>query len=286
MTDESAAAWCEVGEVELSKLVEPRLQLHWALQTVMVFADSALERLPDDSQSNFEWRDDFEALVGRQRPDGLAAGLRIADMTLLVFDGSGAIAEGVSLERRTLDGAMAWLEETVEALTDARPGRAIHIRDYEMPAHPVADGAVFEIEDPTAYAELGLWFADGNLVLHRLEPSGEGWGEVRCWPHHFDLGTLTQISPPLKSIGVGLSPGDYSYPEPYFYVNPYGLEDPPQDPPSLEHGGHWHTEGWFGAVLTATSILEGREDSQEKSVASFLHSGVRASEELLEASGA
>ena len=285
MTDESAAAWCEVGEIDLPKLVEPRLQLHWALQAVMAFADSALEALPDDSQSNLEWRDDFEALVGRRRPDGLAAGLRIPDMTLLVFDGSGAIAEGVSFERRTLDGALAWLEETVEALTGARPEQPIRIRDYEMPAHPVADGAVFEIEDPAAYAEIGLWFANGNLVLQRLEPRGAGWGELRCWPHHFDLGTVTTLSAPSKSIGTGFSPGDHWYPKPYFYVNPYGLENLPEDLPPLASGGRWHTDGWLGAVLTATSILDGPDESQERRAAGFLAEAIRAAEKLLTASG-
>jgi hypothetical protein len=270
MTDESAAAWCEVGEVELPKLVEPRLQLHWALQTAMAFADSALEALPDDSQSNFEWRDDFEALVGRRRPDGLAAGLRIPDMTLLVFDGSGAIAEGVSLERRTLHGTLAWLEETVE---------------YEMPAHPVADGAVFEIEDPATYAEIGLWFANGHLVLQRLEPRGAGWAELRCWPHHFDLGTVAELSAPSKSIGAGFSPGDHWYAEPYFYVNPYGLENLSEDLPPLASGGRWQTDGWFGAVLTATSILDGPDESQAGTAADFFAEAIRAAEKLLTTSG-
>ena len=60
--------------------------------------------------------------------------------------------------------------------------------------------------------------------------------------------------PNARTIGVGVSPGDQYYAQPYAYVTPWPrfdgdkLPDPP--PP-----GHWHTEGFFGAVLTGDDIL-------------------------------
>jgi hypothetical protein len=50
--------------------------------------------------------------------------------------------------------------------------------------------------------------------------------EVRCWPHHFDLGSLIVVETSAdgeltKSIGIGLSPGDEAHAEPYFYVSPF-----------------------------------------------------------------
>jgi hypothetical protein len=278
--------WRTVGEIDPRTLVEARIQLHWAVQPVMTFADSALVRLPDDSQANLGWRDDFEAMVGRQRPDGLSAGLRIPDMTLLVFDREGSIAEGLSLEGQTIDSAVSWLEEVVAVRTSVPIERPIRIRDYEMPEHPVADGAAFLLNCPPAFAELARWIANGNLVLKELASSDEGWAEVRSWPHHFDLGTIISLestgdASSGRSIGVGLSPGDTSYPEPYFYVNPYGLADPPADGPALESGGRWHTDGWFGAVLTATAIVANPGGSQESAVSSFLRGAVDAARCLM-----
>ena len=275
------SVWRTVGENDPRKLVEARIQLHWAVQPVMAFADCVLERLPDDSQSNIGWRGDLEALVGRQRPDGLSAGLRIPDMTLMVFDEGGAITESVSLEGQTIDSAVSWLEEVVEARTGGPPERPIRIRDYEMPEHPVATGAVFDVDGPPAFAELARWFANANLALMELTSSAEGWAEVRCWPHHFDLGTLISLessgnASSGRSIGAGLSPGDNSYSEPYFYVNPYGLAQVPEERPLLDSGGHWHTEGWFGAVLTAQSILAFPEELRESAASSFLRGAVDA----------
>jgi hypothetical protein len=286
MDREIKPVWNTVGEIDPRDLVEARLQLHWAVQPVMAFADSALERLPDDSQANLGWRDDLEALCGRQRPDGLSAGLRIPDMTLLVFDEGGATADSISLERQTIDSAVSWIEEVVAARSGGPPERPIRIRDYEMPEHPVAEGAAFALDCPPAFAELARWFANGDLVLRELTSSDRGWAEVRCWPHHFDLGTVISLessgdASSGRSIGVGLSPGDAWYPEPYFYVNPYGLADQPADGPALESGGRWHTDGWFGAVLSATCILEISEDSRESAVSSFLRGAVDAARNLL-----
>jgi len=268
-----------LGEVEPKELTDVRLQLHWAVQPVMAFADCALERRDDDSQSNLGWRDDLDALVGRQRPDGLAAGLRVPDMTLLVID-RGGIAYGRSLEGLTIAEVVSWLEEKAVTLTGRQFQDPIRIRGYDMPAHPVATGARFTIEQGRAIADLGRWFGNGNLALNELVSTGEGWSEVRCWPHHFDLGTLVALGPSGRSIGAGMSPGDGWYEEPYFYVNPYGLAEVPATPPSLPSGGHWHVEGWFGAVLTATALLAVREDAQQSALTSFLREAVAGARDL------
>ena len=209
-------------------------------------------------------------------------------MTLMVFDEGSAIAESVSLDGQTIDSAVSWLEEVVAARSGGPQQRSIRLRDYEMLEHPVAEGAAFVPDDPPAFAGLARWFANGNLVLKELTSSDRGWAEVRCWPHHFDLGTIISLessgdASSGRSIGVGLSPGDTSYPEPYFYVNPYGLADPPADGPALESGGCWHTDGWFGAVLTATTIVANPRGSQESAVLSFLSSAVDAERNLLTA---
>lgn len=51
-----------------------------------------------------------------------------------------------------------------------------------------------------------------------------------------------------------MSPGDASYDQPYFYVNPW--PHPPADrlPPAIPPG-HRHTEGFIGSVATGTELL-------------------------------
>jgi hypothetical protein len=84
---------------------------------------------------------------------------------------------------------------------------------------------------------------------------------VRGWPHHFDLAALHVLDPEkdpeeARSVGAGLSPGDESYAEPYFYVSPWPAPEPAALP-ALPGGAHWHTDGFTSAVLSSSAIVDG-----------------------------
>ena len=82
---------------------------------------------------------------------------------------------------------------------------------------------------------------------------------MRCWPQHFDIAFLVALEegPPesARSIGIGVSPGDGYYAQPYLYVSPYPRPDT-ENLPALPQGGRWHTKDFFGAVATGMDLLE------------------------------
>jgi hypothetical protein len=96
---------------------------------------------------------------------------------------------------------------------------------------------------------------------------------VRCWPHHFDIAILLTVAPG-KTVGLGLSPGDSSYAEPYWYVTPYPYPKNPELPP-LPEGGRWHTEGFFAAVLRGSDLLAGDPGTQRQRSESFLRAALQ-----------
>ena len=108
---------------------------------------------------------------------------------------------------------------------------------------------------------------------------------MRCWPHHFDIATLTTVSPD-RTVGVGLEPGDVYYDEPYFYVNMRPV--PPVDAltATLAGGGIWHTHEWIGAVLPGSHLAAGstRRELREQ-VDAFLDSAVAACRALVARDG-
>jgi len=57
-----------------------------------------------------------------------------------------------------------------------------------------------------------------------------------------------------RGVGVGLSPGDDAYNQPYFYINPWPHLDP-STLPDLPMPGHWHTSGFTGAIATGQEVL-------------------------------
>ena len=171
-------------------------------------------------------------MIGAISPSGIAIGVDVEAFAIIGFD---ARRRDVSfpLAGKTLAQALLW--------ADGRYGtpRGAHLRDYDLPVSPLRTGARFA-GYPEQLAALSRWYQLGYEVLTAVAPATG----IRIWPHHFDLGAI------VDGVGVGLSPGDGYYAEPYFYVTPRtGDTRVPQLP-----SGRWRTEEWSGAVLTATEV--------------------------------
>ena len=125
---------------------------------------------------------------------------------------------------------------------------------YEVPVRP--------LRKLPELAALARWFEAAAEVLEAVRAKTAslrpGPSPVRLWPHHFDIAVLVSLdegsAESARSIGVGVSPGDASYAQPYAYVSPYPAPEAPRLP-ALPPGGHWHTQDFFAAVATADALL-------------------------------
>ncbi|RMF07487.1 MAG: hypothetical protein D6762_07415 [Candidatus Neomarinimicrobiota bacterium] len=262
--------WKPVQKIDPVRLVQVRKQTHWATQIVSAVADACLDHQTDDSHTNLGWRADLEALVGRKMPQGYQLGLRIPSLNIILLDSFGKEIAALPLSGKTIEEAFHWIRGTVERLLQQKMEKTPAVREYELPDHPVGTGAPFDRSDPEALQQLANWFHNGFSLLNALVEWEEDTTEVRCWPHHFDIGVLLSMGVPYDfstSIGMGLSPGDGTYEEPYWYVNPYPRPQP-EPKQKLPSGGFWHREGWFGAVLRGSKIWN-RSDQEER-VRAFL----------------
>jgi hypothetical protein len=263
-------SWEPLGVVAPRALVEARLVLHWAAQLVAAAGAALAPARADDSHTALSWDGRRRALVGVRLGEGAAA-LRLEDLTLLVVDGAEDLAL-FELAGQTRAAALDWL--------GARLGSGpLPAYPHEAPAHAVAKGAPFA-PVPDGQAELARWYGNAARLLAPIADPATGAGPLLTWPHHFDLATLLALgSGATKTIGVGLSPGDGSYPEPYFYVSPWPYPAERRGPP-LPAGGHWHVEGWFGAVLPGTELTSAGAAGEARARA-FLDEAVAASRGLL-----
>jgi hypothetical protein len=105
---------------------------------------------------------------------------------------------------------------------------------------------------------------------------------VRCWPHHFDVATLVELeaghAESARSIGVGFSPGDESYAQPYWYVSPWPRPDP-ATLPQAPMPGHWHTQGFTALVATGDDIVKLAD--RRRDTAAFITQAIEMSRALL-----
>ncbi len=281
--------WHALGAVVSRQLSPARLELHWAAQVVAAAAERLADKRPDDSHTSLSWQPERESLVSEDL-NGRRLGLRLRDATLQVVSEDIFVESEFALPGRTLDEAMVWARSSLgvsEPLT--RLG-------YEMPEHALASGEHFSLGLDAPSTELALWYDNAYAALTAVAAREPEASSVRCWPHHFDIATLlvlekhddpekTTLRNPrrgMKSIGVGMTPGDGSYAEPYFYVTPWPYPKDVAALPELPASGIWHTDGWVGAILTGTALTAVRDaGAQEQRVNEFLRQATQACRNLL-----
>ncbi|HUQ82503.1 MAG TPA: hypothetical protein VM076_15245 [Gemmatimonadaceae bacterium] len=206
-------------------------------------------------------------------------GVRVNDLTLLLLDADLRAVESFALGGKTSADGNVWLTN-VAAESGLDRSRLTFRKHYTIPAHPVAEGAAFSRDIHNDLAELTRYSSNASTVLEDLARNTPAASQVRTWPHHFDIATLIEVpsvTDARRTIGVGHSPGDDSYAEPYWYVGPYPYPPVDQLPPLA--AGHWHTKGWVGAALPATEYV--RNADQRATVLAFIDSAVAGCRVLL-----
>ncbi len=260
--------WRPLRGIEPRRLSAARLHAHYAVQWLARAARAYVPARPDDSHTNLGWDDALDGFATHPLKNDIRLGLNIARLELVMLGGPSAPAFGLTGHADA--AARRWLGEHLTPIgLDA--GKLDAPAPYQIPEHAVARGAAYDAAGlADARAELAAWFANANRTLDgvRAAMSGHGFAAsaVRCWPHHFDIATLALLDASgadhARSVNAGMSPGDASYDEPYFYVSPYPYPDAAKLPP-LPSLGHWHTQGFTAAIVPASHILTARNRMAE-----------------------
>ncbi len=281
------SSWQTLGAVPVADLVDAKVQLHWAAQIVSAFGNALLQPKPDDSQSNLGWIDSCGALCSHPTSDGWSVGLRLADLTLLFLTPNNSIQTEFKCNGQTLQQALEWLTVTYRKSSTEEAPKSFALREYDMPPHPVGRNAIFQLSPVVPFQEFHYWYGNAHQVIHAVTEKWKEASPIRCWPHFFDIATLVSLplhqnSGSTGTVGCGMSPGDASYAEPYFYVTVWPYPEK-ETLPALTVG-KWHTEGFVAAVLTASDLIaNGQTETQAERVHQFFQ---KSSELAFDALGA
>ncbi|MEM9065655.1 MAG: hypothetical protein AAGB51_09225 [Planctomycetota bacterium] len=212
-------------------LTEAWRRSHFAAQAAAEVGKSWGEPKDDDSHSSSAWDDAASALVWRT--PRIACRLSLGDLTIdLAGDGGEREipASGLRLSQLTDQVRNAATEIGGPPAQEALPAP-------DLPAHPLATGAMFE-SPSEADAALEAMYRFTGLLLDRAAGAMPGCEPVRCWPHHFDIAMLGVLArngsgAMTRTVGLGLTPPD-----------------------ALSERGYWYVSPWSAAPLNAQSIAE------------------------------
>ncbi|MGI9480253.1 MAG: hypothetical protein ACR2PI_26370 [Hyphomicrobiaceae bacterium] len=244
-------------------LAAARAIAHLAVQLLTRAARANLPAAADDSHSNLGWDPELSGFLSQPLlADGtkIHIGATLDPLRLIIVEENQLTAE-LGLDGRSENDASTWLDAHLGTLR-LNPATGATL-PYDLPAD-VASISVFDVKgQQPALAALSGWYGIAHEALTsfaaRIANLSPGPSPVRCWPHHFDIATYVSLeigdAETARGIGVGLSPGDESYDQPYLYINPWPHLHA-NVLPDLPRPGHWHTQGFVGAIATADAILD------------------------------
>jgi hypothetical protein len=281
------ADWQIVGNIGAPELERSRVQLHSAAQLVAAVGKALAHPEPDDSHTSLEWNSERNSFAGvKVSYPALQAWLEVLTLTFVVAGSDGA--KRLELNGHTLGEAFQWLRTTLQE-QGGEAARLNNVGDRsQLPDGVFGAADKFNAVDRAGFAEWSRQYGNADLLLREVKAMEPGFSAIRVWPHHFDiatLGTLSQGKDAQKTIGAGLSPGDSSYNEPYWYVTPWPYPDAKNLAP-LDGAGTWHTQGWVGAVLPTSRIVRENSAEQQTQVRKFLQSAIRICGDLLQKTAA
>ncbi|MEL6810562.1 MAG: hypothetical protein AAFP76_04450 [Bacteroidota bacterium] len=227
--------------------------MHFAAQYLAAVGISFLEKKEDDSHTNLglnveEGR--LETHLLSDMGDTLSLDYQNFSLVWSSFDGSASLRlEGTSHEE-----VLAWINKVSQKV----PGKEYQFQlHYELP-YEMGKRFRFGPVDGTELERLLQIRVLAQFALERALKDHSMTSSIRIWPHHFDTGSLSSLSPDSDvSIGMGLAIPDPIKDQHYFYVGGYRGHTPvnvSQFDPLTQ--GEWISEGFMGAVLPANNLDE------------------------------
>jgi hypothetical protein len=268
----TAPDWRPFEKVDYARLRDARLQAHHAVQWLARAARAYVPAKPDDSHTSLFWDEGFNGFA-TYKMQGARLGLKLFPLSFVILEGKEALpTRFLGIDGHKEADLRVWLGEELGAFDlDARA--LDKPPPYRVPPHKVEENSPYlSAGMDEIFRELAAWFSNADRSIGRVaEAMRSNRFEVsltRCWPHHFDIAALIAVDPPgetlesARTIGIGLSPGDRHYDEPYFYVSPWPYPAPAKLPP-VPPLGRWHIKDFTAAILPAHRILAAQARQSE-----------------------
>jgi hypothetical protein len=252
--------WIAYNELSEDDYWMVKSQAHVAIQNVAAVARAYLGDSPGDETAVLHWVPGFWRMAGQwvKGETAFRSSLSFKDFNIYLVDRRVNVLAQYSLQGKTHNQAMVWLEEQILSL--GLGSRAITLAlPYELPLHNDNGKDVFTPVRTQLFYEFGKLYHNTYSVLLQLKSLfPKKSSDIRIWPHHFDMSlevTLKETGERATNtmIKAGFSPGDPYFEGPYFYVNTQPFVDV-ESLPALENG-MWFAEDWTGAVVMLSSIL-------------------------------
>ncbi len=255
-------------------------QQHHAALNLALAGRYLLPQQSDDSNTSMQYLPDIETLVSNELANNLRLGLHLSKMELQMLNQDEKLVNTFALDGKKRDETFDAMKRLLQdaGIDISKISNKLH---FEIPFHPVANGAAFDITEIKYFKENAIFRHNSEIILHEVITDYPEAPPIRVWPHHFDTGTFIPLDrneqgTVSKSIGLGWAIPDNMVNEPYYYLSFWSSETN-EIPKNLNPlpDGTWMMPKWNGAVLLHSDILQySSAEKQSKLVKSFFEAGI------------
>ena len=280
--DSSKKTWKQQTKPFNNDINDALQQQHHAAQFIALVGHHLTLQQADDSNTNMEYIPDGNLLLGNSLPNGMRVALQLTELKLLILDEENDQKKAIKLDGKTKNEVFIELAQNLAdvGIDVSNLKNELH---YEIPSHPLDEGAVFSVKDKKHFVENTGYRHNAKSVLNEISDLFEQQEPIRIWPHHFDTGAFYVISKNKKgeatqTIGIGFAIPDSMIDEPYYYLSFWSAEPVKEldKLPGLD-AGNWMMPNWNGAVLRHSEILKAdSENGQYELVKSFYQFGIKS----------
>jgi hypothetical protein len=279
--------WRQINPINPQTFLASRVQLHYAIQFIPIVGLALAIPKEDYSHIAMEFNSESNIFVGKliegEKPFRVA--LEPVNLIAQIVDAQNHPIAEFFLDGKTMVEAFDWHKQEIAKLgADTTQIQSFEIPPDDFPDADFARGAAFDTsQDAEIRQEVTNYFANTQILLQEIALANPDSTPIDIWTHHFDM-AIKILLPGEKngepmSIGIGMSPGDFSYNEPYWYVIPWPYL-PKENLPALEEGSFWHNQDWIGAVLLSSQLAKD-PDGQQKQLRKFLDLAITAGKTFL-----
>ncbi|MEP3385612.1 MAG: hypothetical protein ABJN84_13665, partial [Flavobacteriaceae bacterium] len=213
---------------------------------------SFLTKKPDDSHTNLGFiaeRGEVETHPLSENNDKLI--LNYNNFSLEWKSNSGKTT--FKLDGATHAEVLHWLSETSKAQLNKEYNYNLH---YDLP-YTINETSKFNLSDVDELKELMHLRILAQFIIEKIDQFYNLNTSIRIWPHHFDTGLYDLVPGTDFSVGLGLAIPDSVCDEHYLYITGY-KNGKAIDTSGFDKlvNGEWKSEGFTGAILGASGIVE------------------------------
>lgn len=273
--------WKELTQKDFQALRESIDTIHHALQFVAIVGKYLLPPRTDDSHTAMEWISSRMIFAGEwinaDRTFRVTLNPELLRLELCDYDWN-CLSE-INMVNKTKMEIYALLKLQLSQLGVSVANLSIDMH-YDIPRHITDNGGTYKIENPDHFREIANYYSNAHLVLKQVIANVNEATLIRCWPHHIDLATNIIVQRDengslLRTIGVGITPPDTYYNEPYFYMRIWSRDNLEiTEFPEL-NAGRWHQKDWTGAVLKISKLASKNNiNDQVEVMTTFIKTGL------------